>query len=74
MNLLQKITLAWTRYRAFHAVLAELDGYSDRELSDLGIARHDIARVAYEAAERRAGAPVPSRTVPAATTVAAAEA
>jgi uncharacterized protein YjiS (DUF1127 family) len=74
VNLLQKITLAWTQYRAFQAALAELNGYSDRELSDLGIARHDIARIAYEEAERRAGALVPSRTVPAATTVAAAEA
>src|SRR5688572_14915572 len=74
MDLLRTITLALTQYRAFHASLAELKGCSDRELSDLGIARHDIARVAYLEAERRAGAPVPSRTVPAATTVAAAEA
>ena len=71
MNLLQEITLAWTRYRAFQAALAELEGYSDRELSDLGITRHDIAGIAYEEAERRAGAPVPRRAVPAATAAAA---
>ena len=71
VNLLQKITLAWTQYRAFHASLAELNGYSDRELSDLGIARHDIARIAYEEAERRAGALAPSRPVRAATFAAA---
>ncbi len=61
MNLLQKITLAWTRCRAFHASLAELEGYSDRELSELGITRHDIAGIAYAEAERRVGAPAPSR-------------
>ena len=73
MNLLQKIALAWTQYRAFRAALAELEGCSDRELSDLGIARHDVAEIAYEEAERRAEALVPSRAIPAAT-VAAAEA
>ena len=61
MNLLQKITLAWTQYRAFQAALTELEGYSDRELSDLGITRHDIAGLAYAEAERRVGAPAPSR-------------
>jgi uncharacterized protein YjiS (DUF1127 family) len=66
MGLLRTITLALTQYRAFHASLAELKGCSDRELSDLGITRHDIARVAYEEAERRAGALVPSRPVHAA--------
>ena len=71
MNLLRKITLAWTQYRAFHATLAELERCSDRQLSDIGIARHDVARVAYEAAERRAGALVPSRPAHAATVAAA---
>jgi uncharacterized protein YjiS (DUF1127 family) len=54
VNVLQKITLAWTQYRAFQTALAELKSYSDRELSDLGITRHDIGRIAYEEAERRA--------------------
>ncbi len=74
MNLLQKITLAWTQYRAFHAVLAELERCSDRQLGDIGIARHDIARVAYAAAERRAGALAPSRPAAHAATAAAARA
>ena len=52
MELLQKIKLAWTQYRAFHRALAELNGYSDRELSDLGLTRADIVRNAYEEAER----------------------
>ena len=71
MNLLQKITLAWTQYRAFQTALAELKGYSDRELSDLGITRHDIAGIAYEEAERRAEALVPRRPVHAVTIAAA---
>jgi uncharacterized protein YjiS (DUF1127 family) len=74
VNLLQKIALAWTQYRTFHASRAELERCSDRQLSDIGVARHDIARVAYEEAERRAGALVPSRPAAHAATVAAARA
>ena len=33
MHLLQRLKLAWTQYRAFQALLAELNGYSNRELS-----------------------------------------
>ena len=66
VNLLKNILSAWALHREFRAVLAELDGYSDRELSELGLARGDVARVAYEEAERRAGALVPSRPVHAA--------
>ena len=32
--------------------LAELNGYSDRELSDLGLTSADIVRTAYEEAEQ----------------------
>ncbi len=52
MNLLQTIKLAWTQYRAFQAALAELKSYSARELSELGITRADIPRIAYAEAER----------------------
>jgi uncharacterized protein YjiS (DUF1127 family) len=52
MHLLQSVKLAWTQYRAFQASLAELNGYSDRELCDLGLTRADIVRTAYEEAER----------------------
>ena len=64
MGLLRTIILALTQYRAFHASLAELEGYSDRELGELGelgITRHDVAGIAYAEAERRVGAPAPSR-------------
>ena len=36
MDLLRTIGLAWTQYRAFRAALAELEGYSDHELGELG--------------------------------------
>ena len=62
MRLLKHIALAWMQYRAFQAALAGLQSLSDRELSDLGLARSDIARVAYAEAERRtAAAFAPSR-------------
>ena len=61
MDLLQTIKLAWTQYRAFQAALAELRSYSDRELSELGITRVDIPRVAYAEAERRVQALARSR-------------
>lgn len=61
MDLLRTIGLAWTQYRAFRAALAELDGYSARELNDLGITRADIPRIAYAEAERRVGASDASR-------------
>ena len=60
MELLQKIKLAWTQYRAFNTALAELNGYSDRELSDLGLTRADIVRTAYEEAERSVEVYAPS--------------
>ena len=59
MYLLQRVKLAWTQYRAFQASLAELNGYSDRELSDLGLTRADIVRTAYEEAEQRVEACAP---------------
>jgi uncharacterized protein YjiS (DUF1127 family) len=61
MNLLKNIALVWTQYRAFRAALAELQGYSDRELRELGLTRADLARVAYAEAERRAMARAPRR-------------
>ena len=61
MNLLKNILSVWAMHREFRAVLAELDGYSDRELNELGLARGDVARVAYEEAERRIVTPAASR-------------
>ena len=53
VSLLNETLRAWAMHREFRAVLAELQHYSDRELTELGIGRGDIARVAYEEAERR---------------------
>ena len=53
MHLLRNIMLMVRQHREFRAALAELNDHTDRELSELGIARGDIARVAYEEAERR---------------------
>ena len=53
MDLLDNTLRAWAQYREFRAVLSELQSYSDRELTELGIARGDITRLAYEEAERR---------------------
>ena len=68
VDLLRTIELAWTQYRAFRAALAELNGYSERELDELGVTRADVPRIAYEEAERRVaalvagpGAPEPRR-------------
>jgi uncharacterized protein YjiS (DUF1127 family) len=60
MSVLRTITLAWTQYRAFQAALAELKSYSARELSERGITRADIPRLAYAEAERRVAALAPS--------------
>ncbi len=72
MHLLHRIKLAWTQYRAFQASLAELNGYSDRELSDLGLTRADIVRTAYKEAERRVETFTPSRPTHSAALAAAA--
>ena len=61
MDLFKNILRVWAMRREFRAVLAELNGHSDRELGELGLARGDIARVAYEEAERRILGPAPSR-------------
>ena len=53
MDLLKHALRVWAMHREFRAVLAELDSYSDRELADLGVGRADVARLAYEEAERR---------------------
>ena len=62
VNLLQNILRLWAQHRAFHAVYAELARHSDRELHDMGLARDELARLAYAEAERRIGTPAASRT------------
>lgn len=67
MNLIHDTLQIWAMHREFRSVLAELQHYSDRELSELGIGRGDITRVAYEEAERRIVTPpvAQDRTQPA---------
>lgn len=65
MDLLKEIHRTWALRREFRAVLSELSAYSDRELVELGLGRGDVARVAYEEAERRIGAPGTDRATPA---------
>jgi uncharacterized protein YjiS (DUF1127 family) len=62
MNLLNETMRIWAMHREFRSVLSELTHYSDRELSELGIGRGDIARVAYEEAERRIVTPAVAAT------------
>lgn len=38
------------RYRVYRQTLSELEALSDRDLADLSLSRHDINRVAREAA------------------------
>ena len=63
MNILEETYRGWTVRREFHAALAELSGYTDRQLADIGLERRDLARVALEEAERRVGAPASPRDV-----------
>jgi uncharacterized protein YjiS (DUF1127 family) len=65
MDLLKEIHRTWALRREFRTVLGELAAYSDRELADLGLGRGDVARVAYEEAERRVAAPRPDGSRPA---------
>ena len=60
MDLLKETYRVWAMHREFRRTLAELNGYADRELTELGIGRGDIVRVAYEEAERRIGTPSPA--------------
>ena len=61
MDLLNETYRVWAMHREFRTVLAELNGYTDRDLTELGLGRADIVRVAYEEAERRIGVPSPAR-------------
>lgn len=40
---------AWAKYRAYLETLTELKAMSDRDLADIGLARHAIGDVAREA-------------------------
>lgn len=38
----------WSRWRAYHRTIAELDALDDRSLADLGFARANIPFIAHE--------------------------
>jgi uncharacterized protein YjiS (DUF1127 family) len=57
MDVLKETYRIWAMHREFRRVLRELAAYTDRELTELGLGRGDLARVAYEEAERRIGTP-----------------
>ena len=60
MNLFNHALHVWAQHREFRAVFAKLARLSDRELRDMGIDRGDIARIAYQEAERRIVTPAAS--------------
>jgi uncharacterized protein YjiS (DUF1127 family) len=60
MNFLNHAVSVLAQYREFRAVSAKLARHTDRELRDMGIDRSDIARVAYQEAERHMVTPAPS--------------
>lgn len=53
MPSLRTILRRWSYHHQLAAAFAELDGYTDRLLSDMGILRDDIAGIAHMEAERR---------------------
>ena len=53
MRLLTTIATTLAQYHQFNATLRELNAYSDRELTDMGVGRGDLTRLAWQEAERR---------------------
>ncbi len=43
------LRLAWAKYRAYRATLAQLSDLTDRELSDTGMSRNTIKTTAHRA-------------------------
>lgn len=60
VDLLHHTLRLWAQHREFRAVYAELSSRSDRELRDMGLERGDLARLAYQEAERRIVGPTAS--------------
>ncbi len=50
--ILAQILRAYQQWRRYNQSLRELGRLGDRELSDIGITRSDIPRVAWENSER----------------------
>ena len=60
MSLFNHALSVWAQRREFRTAYAELARHTDRELRDMGIDRGDIARIAYQEAERRIVTPATS--------------
>ena len=58
MHVIEPILHVLAQYRAFRNALTELSRTSNETLSRLGIDRADVARIAYERAERLSTPPV----------------
>jgi uncharacterized protein YjiS (DUF1127 family) len=52
MHVIVRVLHVLAQYRAFRTTLVELGRQSDEQLHGLGIDRADVARIAYERAER----------------------
>jgi uncharacterized protein YjiS (DUF1127 family) len=50
--LLSQITRFLRQWRRYHSNLRELAQLGDRDLTDIGISRSDIPRIAWESSER----------------------
>lgn len=48
---LSHVVNVWRQWRRYNQSLRELNRLGDRELSDIGITRTDIPRVAWESSE-----------------------
>ena len=59
MSLIRALSRAWIQYREFERTHQALASSSDRQLADMGVARGDIGRIAYEHAEEHALRQVP---------------
>jgi uncharacterized protein YjiS (DUF1127 family) len=49
-NPIKLLSARYARWQTYHRTLNELQLMSDRDLRDLGFSRHDIARIARDAA------------------------
>lgn len=46
----RKLAASWTRYQNYRQTMRELEGLSQRELDDIGVARCDIRMIAMQSA------------------------
>lgn len=49
----RKLAASWDWYQTYHQTARELEGLSERELNDIGIARSDIPAIAMQSANTK---------------------